>query len=286
MTEQQQVETTDAADELPPIKIGQKLAHWSEAKDDRRNKSYCRKVRFGVTVQFRDWQAYQNAIRRVGSSESRLGFVHDALRVVMGACPWPVPIKPCDHAGGVRPLYDSEKAAGTGYEYTMTLVYGGVFVADKPSLIPSEEYCINALGGADNLVRLLTDTIEHGLAQADNEREAHERARIASLMLNEYTTRVEQRALKNTRWEQRYMALVAEYKAELEIQTAEVLAELGDEHGITWNDAPGYVPDARSTAAAKAELPKVIAKKGSPAERGGFFLTHDDKMAIDVDSVR
>jgi hypothetical protein len=249
-------------------------------------------VRFGVNILIRDYGAQRKLDDRVHwqteSVRSPLGYARDALDKAMAECPWPVRVKESTYHGGSSRLTERERTAcDDEYEYSIGYAFVATFHAPKPSKIPSEEYCMAALGDADNLGPFMAEAMERGFETAREEKRAYERARIASLMVVDYAERVDDRALKNVRFEQRYAALVAEYKAELEVQTAELLTELGAEHGMTWSDAPDYVPDERSTSAAKATLPKLIANKNSPAERGGFFHSAgQSKMAVDIEDVR
>ncbi len=290
MTDKQQAEASTETPDVPPIKVDPELWHHSESKDDRRNKSYYRKVMFGVRVFFRDSDTRYAADRHIhhqSGASTQLGYVNAAIDTALKEHTWPVRVQ--RHVGwgsDFRACSKRDKGGSEGYEFVYSLACTAMFTADKPSLIPSEDECIEQLGGADAISKLLVEAIEHGLWRAQDERDAYERARVASLMVSDYAERVEQRALKNTRWDQRYAALVAEYKAELEIQTAELLAELGDEPGVKWSDAPDFVPDERSTKAAKATLPKIIAEKRSPAKRGLLFRTSSDKLAVDVEDVR
>lgn len=291
-TKQQAKAATEAATPPPLFKVLPKLWHHSNTTDDRRNKRYQRRVRFGVNVLVRDYGAQHKLNDRVHwqteTVRSPFGYARDALDEVMTACPWPVRIKESTFHSASTTLSEKERAEHNNeYECVISFVFVATFHASKPSQIPSEAYCMAALGGADRLGPYMADALERGFETAHEEKLVYERARIASLMVKDYAERVDASALKNVRFEQRYAALVAEYKAELEVQTAELLTELGDKHGVTWSDAPDYVPDERSTKAAKATLPKVIANKNSPAERGSFFESAgQNKLAVDIEDVR
>jgi hypothetical protein len=83
------------------------------------------------------------------------------------------------------------------------------------------------------------------------------------------------------RYKQRLAALNAEYEAEREVQCAKLLAELGEGAGVTWEDAPDFEPDPRSTAAAKAKLPERVARLEAPSRRGrGLPSLSDERYDI------
>jgi hypothetical protein len=271
---------------LPTMRVESDTRVHSDTTDDRRAKRYTRDVTVGVRVLVRDWEVREDLdrnFRNVGEGwTTPLTYVKQAVCAAFDGAPWPT--KVTIECGGFGTPYG--EAADEGWDFYVTYYIDAKFRAAKPSKILSEDECLARLGGADNIGARIREGIYAGLTKAKETKAAVERSRIASLILSDYAERVEERALKATRYTQRLAALEAEFKAELEAQTAALLSELGDSCGVTWDDAPDFVPDERSTKAAKAKLPERIARTSAPHKRG-FMLgdSRSDKYAISVEEV-
>jgi hypothetical protein len=258
--------------ELPNVQIDDEVWTATSTEDSRRHKTYTRTVRVGVTVYIRDWKAKQRLEDSFGQgylpegvyAQSYFGLIRDAIREAFDGAPWPCKVK--HETDGTSSTYGDRREAG--WDYRISFYLSATYRAPKPSKIPSEDELLSWLGGANNIGARICQGIEAGFAKGKALAEAIERARIANLVLNDYVERVDEAAKTNVRYKQRLAALNAEYEAEREVQCAKLLAELGDKCGVSWEDAPDFEPDPRSTAAAKAKLPERVARLLAPSRRG------------------
>lgn len=270
---------------LPAIRVGSTPWVTSTTTDDRRNKVYKRVVNVGIRMTVRDHRVrekFDNTLAYGNPSvPSPWNFVRTAIDEAFAGAPWPVYAKIV--SSGLDSLLFNDRE--TGWDYGNVYHIEATFRAGKPSKILSEEECVAMLGGADAIAKHLHDAVERGLGKAKLAVKAVERVRIAALVLDDYAERVDQRAQEATRYQQRLAALKAEYDTEVEVQTAKLLAELGDECGVTWEDAPGFVPDPRSTAAAKAKLPERVSRMFAPHKRGGIFPGTTEHQYVTMEDV-
>jgi hypothetical protein len=239
----------------------------------------------GVTVYVRDWKAKDRLDQSFGQGYlpedvyalSYFGFVRQAIRKAFDGAPWPCKVThECD--GSTSAHGDRYKA---GWDYRISFYVSATYRAAKPSKIPSEDELLCWLCGAENIGARIHSGIEAGFVEGKEAADAIERARIANLVLSDYVERVDDAAKVAVRYKQRLAALNAEYEAEREVQCAKLLAELGEGAGVTWEDAPDFEPDPRSTAAAKAKLPERVARLEAPSRRGrGLPSLSDERYDI------
>jgi hypothetical protein len=235
----------------------------------------------GVTVYIRDWRTSERLNQTLGrgyyadenEATSYWGHVHRAVEEAFAGAPWPCPVK-IDYDGR-RDTYGKQREAG--WDSSCSFYVQATYRAPKPSKTPSEDELLSWLGGAEAIGAHLCAAIERGIARGKEIADATERARIGCLVLSDYVERVDDAAQGAVRYKQRLAALNAEYEAEREVQCAKLLAELGDSCGVSWEDAPDFEPDPRSTAAAKAKLPERVARLEAPSRRGGFRLPSGDR---------
>lgn len=241
----------------------------STAKDDRRNKHYSRTAHMGCTILYATYEGHELLSRgrytgsvHVDSAASFIRAEFEAQRDERR----PVIDLDLDWS-----THDRNKPEGDEWKARLRITTRRKFRADKPSQIPSEEECIEAMGGLDDFIDWAHRVAEAGLAAFEAAYAKAEQARIASMMVSEYRSRIVEAAKVETRYEQRLAALTAEFQAEIEVQTAKLLSELNGEAGVTWEDAPGYVPPAEVTAAAQRKLPEAMARVKAPHQRSPLF---------------
>lgn len=253
----------------------------SSTEDDRRNKRYSRTVKIGGTVLVRDYHARRWLGERIDyreGVESPWQYMREALSEEFASDEVRVEIGCAD---GFFPARTEDRDAGWSYHLQPYVTRR--FAADKPSQIPSENECLEALGGRDVVGARIQHAVEAGLAKAEKIEAACERARIADIIVDEYAKRVDERAKRAVRYEQRLAALKAEYETERDVQAVQLLEELGDDVGLDFED--GYEPDERSVAAAKAKLPERVARLGAPHTRSRFLPSSDDTACVSLDEV-
>lgn len=259
--------------ELPRLRVEE--THWttSNAEDNRRARRYNRTLNVGVRVLVRDWETQRRLAESFGygylaeGGRNYWGYVHQAIEEAFAGAPWPCEVTQ-ESSGSLR-TYGNEHDAG--WDYYSTFHVSATYEVAKPSEIPSEGELLSWLGGAEAIAAHLRAAIDEGIERAKEATLAVKRAHIGNLILDSYVERIDEAALIATRYKQRLAALNAEYKAELEAQCTKLLADLGDEVDVEWEE-PDFEPDPRSVTAAKAKLPEAVARLDVPNERGGFRL--------------
>ena len=89
-------------EQLPRIQIDNEVWVSSSKRDDRRNKSYTRTLRVGVTVYVRDWKTKDRLDQSFGQgylakgeyANSYWGYVRNAIRDAFAGAPWPCKVPP------------------------------------------------------------------------------------------------------------------------------------------------------------------------------------------------
>lgn len=279
----EQVQEEEKRD-MPLVVFGD-VRHNSQKTDIRKHKIYRRDV--GVTLMLYMQDGYDRKLQYLsieGENGYRSGWhvVIETLRSTLeqeGYSDFEVRTS----AGWISSVGKDKKRREAGLERWECFSVTRRFEADKPSQIITEEEAFASLTqgkGVEVLGDAMVTGVMNGLAKFRLIEATQERARIGNLLVNHYGDMVKERAKKATRFEQRLAALVAEYKAEVETQTADMLNELGeDELGFEFED--GFTPDPRSVAAAKAYLPQVVAKMALPHQRSAFPRTlREDKGPI------
>jgi hypothetical protein len=260
---------------LPTIEVGKDAWSVSNKTDDRRSKVYNRDVRVGLPLYVRDWETRNRVLETVGRGylpdddypRSLFERIRVGIEEAIADNTWPCEVCVCSDSTGVT----SGEPHDAGWDYRVDFYLEATWTAPKPSKIPSKDEVIRALGGLELIGAKLRAGIEAGIAKHRETVEAVNRARVANLVLESFIDQVDEATAEVTRYKQRLAALNAEYKAELEAQCTKLLADLGDEVDVKWEE-PDFEPDPRSVTAAKAKLPEAIARLNVPNERGGSRL--------------
>lgn len=249
----------------------------SEKVDDRRNKTYGRKLH--VRAIFKVPDEKPEHYRRAGSlhRESLSTYVTRHTHAAVQGHK--------DAEDAPRLKYDSfgSYSSQGAWDPCETFSYKTFFKSEKPSLILDEDECVRALGGEAKLRQLFEDSIVAGLAEGRAEHALEEQAHFASCVLGHYGKVVEEKAIKATRYKQRLAALTAELQAEYVEQARAMLSEMGDGYGWTPDEDDDPV-DMVAVEAAKSRLIEYVKGTTVPHDRG--FSRSNAKEPITADDLR